>query len=158
MAKSKMEFADISGGRHRMKKSRTVALTLVGISWAFIGMGYMSIQFHYLPEGAALVTETLGLFIAGFLSGAILLSVVENMQNRLGRWLVVFGYLLFAPLGIMAGLLAPGAYEPVEVGSSITFAVLAPVLITITAVMAVGLGIGFTGGVAVAAHRIINRE
>jgi hypothetical protein len=65
---------------------------------------------------------------------------------------------MFAPLGIMVGLLAPGAYEPVQMGGSITFAVLAPVLITITAVMAVGLGLGFTGGLAVAAHRLISRR
>jgi hypothetical protein len=141
-----------------MNKNNTPALSLIGLSWALIGMGYMSIQFHFLPEGLALVTETLGLFLAGFLSGALLLSVAENMDNRLGRWLVVFGYVLFAPLGIMVGLLAPGAYEPVQIGSSITFAVLAPVLITITAVMAVGIGLGFTGGLAMAAHRIINRD
>jgi len=141
-----------------MNKNNTPALSLIGLSWALIGMGYMSIQFHFLPEGLALVTETLGLFLAGFLSGALLLSVAENMDNRLGRWLVVFGYVLFAPLGIMVGLLAPGAYEPVQSGSSITFAVLAPVLITITAVMAVGIGLGFTGGLAMAAHRIINRD
>jgi hypothetical protein len=141
-----------------MNKSNAPALTLIGLSWAFIGMGYMSIQFHFLPEGMALVTETLGLFLAGFLSGALMLSVAENMESRIGRWLVVVGYLMFAPLGIMVGLLAPGAYEPVQIGSSITFAVLAPVLITISAVMAVGLGIGFTGGLAVAAHRLVNRR
>ncbi len=141
-----------------MKKTNMPALSLIGLSWAFIGMGYMSIQFHFLPEGLALITETLGLFLAGFLSGALLLSVAENMENKLGRWLVIVGYLLFAPLGIMVGLLAPGAYEPVQISSSIKFAVLAPVLITITAVMAVGLGIGFTGGLAMAAHRLINRN
>jgi hypothetical protein len=141
-----------------MNKSHSPALSLIGLSWVFIGMGYMSIQLHFLPDGMALVTEALGLFLAGLLSGALLLSVVENMENRLGRWLVVGGYVLFAPLGIMVGLLAPGAYEPVQIGTSITFAVLAPVLITITAVTAVGLGLGFTGGVAIAAHRFITNR
>lgn len=141
-----------------MNKKNMPALGLIGLSWTFIGMGYMSIQFHFLPEGPALVTEALGLFLAGYLSAALLLAVVENMENRFGRWLVIFGYLLFAPLGIMVGLLAPGAYEPVHMSTSITFAVLAPVLITITAVMAVGIGLGFTGGLAMAAHRIINRN
>jgi hypothetical protein len=141
-----------------MNKTNTPALTLIGLSWAFIGMGYMSIQFHFLPEGPALITESLGLFLAGFLSGALLLSVIDNMESQLGRWLVVFGYLLFAPLGIMVGLLAPGAYEPVKIAGSITFAVLAPILITICAVMAVGLGLGFTGGLAVAAHRLAGRR
>ena len=141
-----------------MNKTNAPALSLIGLSWAFIGLGYMSIQFHFLPDGAALVTEALGLFLAGYLSGALLLSVAENMESKFGRWLVVFGYLMFAPLGIMVGLLAPGAYEPVQMGTSITFAVLAPVLITISAVMAVGLGVGFTGGLAVAAHRIIGHR
>jgi hypothetical protein len=141
-----------------MNKKNMPALILIGLSWTFIGMGYMSIQFHFLPEGPALVTEALGLFLAGYLSAALLLTLVENMENQFGRWLVIFGYLLFAPLGIMVGLLAPGAYEPVQMNTSITFAVLAPVLIMITAVMAVGIGLGFTGGLAMAAHRIINRS
>jgi hypothetical protein len=141
-----------------MYKRNMPALGLIGLSWTFIGMGYMSIQFHFLPEGPALVTEALGLFLAGYLSGALLLAVVETMESKFGRWLVIFSYLLFAPLGIMVGLLAPGAYEPVQMGTSITFAVLAPVLITMSAVMAVGLGLGFTGGLAMAAHRIISRS
>lgn len=141
-----------------MNKQNMPALSLIGLSWTFIGMGYMSIQFQFLPEGLALVTEALGLFLAGYLSAALLLTVVETMENKLGRWMVILGYLLFGPLGIMAGLLALGAYEPVEMTTSVVSVVLAPVLITVTAVMAVGIGLGFTGGLAMAAHRIISRS
>jgi hypothetical protein len=141
-----------------MNKQNMPALSLIGLSWTFIGMGYMSIQFQFLPEGLALVTEALGLFLAGYLSAALLLTVVETMENKLGRWMVILGYLLFGPLGIMAGLLALGAYEPVEMTTSVVSVVLAPVLITVTAVMAVGIGLGFTGGLAMAAHRIISRN
>ncbi len=141
-----------------MNKPNLSALALIGLAWSCLGMGYMSLQFHFLPEGAALVTETLGLFGAGVLTGVLLLSVLDNMETPVGRWLVVFGYLLFAPLGIMAGLLATGPYEPVHIASSVSFALMAPVLIAISAIMAVGLGLTFTGGLAVAAHRLAHRD
>ena len=147
------------GGNPSMNKTNTPALTLIGLSWAFIGMGYMSIQFHFLPKGWRWSTETLG-----SLPGRIL-----ERRHCCSRWPKTWrtdrpmagglGYLLFAPLGIMVGLLAPGAYEPVQTGSSITFAVLAPVLITISGCHGGrALALGFTGGLAMAAHRMINRD
>lgn len=141
-----------------MKKDNYPALLLIGLAWPCFGLGYLGLEFHYVPEGLPLATQAVGLFMAGFLSGLVLLSAMDNMKDRLSRAMVVIGYLLFAPLGLMAGLIAPGAYEPVNMAGSFTFALIAPMMIMIIALVSVGLGIGFTGGLAAVAHRLVARR
>lgn len=141
-----------------MKKENYPALVLIGLAWPFFGLGYLSLEFHYLPDGLPLATQAVGLFVAGFLSGLVLLSVMDNMKNKLSRAMIVIGYLLFAPLGLMAGLIAPGAYEPVEMAGSFTFALIAPMMMMIIALVSVGLGMGFTGGLAAVAHKLVARR
>ncbi len=137
-----------------MKKEHSLPVFFIGLAWALIGLGYQAIVIRYVPQGAALVAEALGLFLAGSLTGALFLRAVATMKGPMGRGLVIFGYLLFSPVGMMAGLVAPGSLEPVNGGSWLAFFLGAPVVISVTASVAVLIGLGFTGGLAVAVQRI----
>jgi hypothetical protein len=137
-----------------MKSKNTLTVSLIGGSWILLGLGYQAIVIRYVPAGAALMAEALGLFLAGALTGELYLRAVESIGSPIGRGLVTAGYLMFAPLGMMAGLGAPGSLEPVGSGSWVPFLIGAPVLIMLAATVAVVLGLGFTGGLALAARRV----
>jgi branched-subunit amino acid transport protein len=140
-----------------MKTENALPITLIGFAWPLFGMGYQAIVIRYLPSGAALVAESVGLFLAGALTGALLLTALDAMERKLGRALVVIGYLLFAPVGMMAALIAPAPFEPMGGDSWLTFSLVTPVLIILIASLAVTIGMGFTGGLALAVGRLNRR-
>lgn len=139
-------------------KKNTTTIALIGLSWPLLGLGYQALVIHYLPAGAALVAEIVGLFLAGSATGTLLLTVIDEMKTKMGRVLVTLGYLMFAPVGMMAGLIAPSPFEPIGTESWLTFSLVAPVLIILIASLAVAIGLGFTGGLAIAAQRLNSRR
>jgi len=140
-----------------MKIKNGLPITLIGLAWPLFGLGYQSIVIRYLPSGVPLVAESLGLFLAGAATGALLLTVLDAMERKIDRVLVAIGYLMFAPLGMMAALIAPTPFEPSGSGSWLAFLFVAPVLIVLIANLAVAIGMGFTGGLALAAGRLSQR-
>ena len=137
-----------------MNSKDLLTVFLIGTSWVLIGLGYQALVIQYIPEGASLVVEVLGLFLAGVVTAGIFLRALEALDNPLGRILITIGYLLFSPHGMMVGLIVSGSMEPVGGGISLPFFVGAPLLMTLTATVAVVVGLGFTGGLAVAAQRV----
>jgi hypothetical protein len=136
------------------KPKNLLPISLIGLAWPLFGLGYQAIVIRYLPDGWGLLAEVLGLFLAGAISGALLLTALDNMAHSTGRVLVLLGYFLFAPLGMMAGLIAPAPFEPIGSESWLTFFIVAPILITLVASLSVSVGLGFTGGLAIAARRL----
>ena len=137
-----------------MNSKDTLTVSLIGTSWVLIGLGYQALVIQYIPEGASLVVEGLGLFLAGVVTAALFLRSLEALDNSLSRILITIGYLLFSPLGMMVGLIVSGSMEPMAGGSSLPFVFGAPLLMMLTATLAVVVGLGFTGGLAVAARRV----
>lgn len=140
-----------------VKHKNALPVTLIGLAWALFGLGYQSLVIGYVPTGLAVAAELVGLFLAGAITGALLISVLDSMDNSIGRILIMMGYLMFAPLGMMVGLVAPGSFEPLSGGSWLTFTLLAPILMVLAACAAVGVGMGLTGGLAFAARRMNQR-
>lgn len=137
-----------------MKKRNLLPITFIGLAWTMFGMGYQAIVIHYLPVGLAFLAESIGLFLAGAATGALLITALDSMENSIGRILVATGYIMFAPVGMMAGLVAPGQFEPMGGGSWLLFSLVTPIVITLVASLSVGIGLGFTGGLALAAQRL----
>jgi hypothetical protein len=127
-----------------------------GLAWPLVGLGFSAIYFGYMPAGLQLIAEAIGLSVAGGISGALLLTISSGMKTPVGRGLVLVGYALFSPLALMGGLLAPAPFES-GTGSPLGLALLAPLAIIFYASAAIGIGLGFTGGLAVAAHSLALR-
>lgn len=137
-----------------MNNKDVLTVTLIGVSWALIGLGYQALVIQHIPEGGPLVVAGLGLFLAGVVTGGLFLRTLEAVDNSLSRILITIGYLLFSPLGMMIGLVVSGSMEPIGGGSLVAFFFVAPLLMMLTATLAVMVGLGFTGGLAVAARRV----
>lgn len=137
--------------------SKKYALVLMGAAWPLVGLGFHAIYFGTVPSGAAFWAVALGLFLSGSLSMGMFLAVLAGFQTPFSRGLVQLGYLLFAPLGLLAALLAPGPIEASAGFGSATFLLLSPVVITLYAGVAMGIGLGLTGGLAMAAHSLALR-
>ncbi|MEX0787908.1 MAG: hypothetical protein WD906_02390 [Anaerolineales bacterium] len=137
--------------------SKKYAIVLMGAAWPLVGLGFHSIYFGTVPSGAAFWAVALGLCVSGCLSMALFLAVLAGFQTPFSRGLIHLGYLLFAPLGLLAALLAPGPIEASAGFASATFLLLAPVAITLYSGVTIGIGLGLTGGLAVAAHSLATR-
>lgn len=137
-----------------MNSKDVLTVSLIGTSWVLIGLGYQALVIRYIPEGTPLVVEVLGLFLAGVVTAGLFLRTLEARDDSLSRILITVGYLLFSPLGMMVGLIVSGSMEPIGGGSSLPFFFGAPLLMMLTATLAVVVGLGFTGGLAVAARRV----
>ena len=87
-----------------MTKNQRIAILIMGSAWPLVGLGYLALQFGYLPTGLSLFAQALGLFLAGTISGAIYLTVRRVFEKSLGAGLINIGYLLFAPVAIMTAL------------------------------------------------------
>jgi hypothetical protein len=107
------------------------AVMCFGLAWPFAGLGFSAINLGYVPEGLALVAEVVGLFLAT-------------------------GYAMFAPLALLGGLLAPSPFESGS-ESPVGLAIMAFLAIVIYASAVIGIGLAFTGGLAVAAHSLAVR-
>jgi hypothetical protein len=132
------------------------AVICFGLAWPFAGLGFSAVNLGYLPSGLPLVAEIAGLFLAGTISGALLLAVLGGVRTPVGKGLVATGYAMFAPLALMGGLLAPSPFESGS-GSPVGLAIMALVAIVIYASAAIGIGLAFTGGLALAAHSLAVR-
>jgi hypothetical protein len=135
-------------------KKNLLPIGLIGLAWPLFGLGYQAIVINYLPTGLMLLVEIVGMFLAGAISGTILLAALGSMSASTGRILVMLGYLMFAPIGMMAGLITPAPFEPIGGGSWLTFILLVPILMSLVGTLIAGLGMGFTGGLAIAASRL----
>ena len=132
------------------------AVMCFGLAWPFAGLGFSAVNLGYLPAGLALVAEVVGLFLAGTISAALLLLVLNGVRTRVGKGLVATGYAMFAPLALLGGLLAPSPFESGS-ESPVGLAIMAFLAIVIYASAAIGIGLAFTGGLAVAAHSLAVR-
>ena len=139
-----------------MSKNQRIAILIMGFAWPLVGLGYMALQFGYLPSGLSLFAQGIGLFLAGMLSGALYLTVRRVFASNLGAGLINIGYLLFAPVSIMTALVAPGLVE--EAGSPLAFVMVTPIMIAIYANAAMAAGLGMTGSLAIAARILVDRS
>jgi branched-subunit amino acid transport protein len=139
-----------------MTKNQRIAILIMGSAWPLVGLGYMALQFGYLPTGLSLFAQVLGLFLAGTISGAIYLTVRRVFEKSLGAGLINIGYLLFAPVAIMTALVAPGLVE--EAGSPVAFVLVTPIMIALYANAAMGAGLGMTGSLAIVARILVDRN
>jgi hypothetical protein len=125
-----------------MDKTKRNAILLIGLAWPAVGLGFMALHFNWLPSGLSLLAETLGLFLAGMLSGVIFLTVRRIFEDSAGSILVNVGYILFAPIAIMTALIAPGMGE--EYGSPLSFVLVSPLMIVMYSSAAMAAGMGLT--------------
>jgi branched-subunit amino acid transport protein len=139
-----------------MTKNQRIAILIMGSAWPLVGLGYMALQFGYLPTGLSLFAQALGLFLAGTISGAIYLTIRRVFEKSLGAGLINIGYLLFAPVAIMTALVAPGLVE--EAGSPVAFVLVTPIMIALYANAAMGAGLGMTGSLAIVARILVDRN
>ena len=139
-----------------MTKNQRLAILIMGFAWPLVGLGYMALQFGYLPSGLSLFAQGIGLFIAGTLSGALYLTVRRVFASNIGAGFINLGYLLFAPVSIMTALVAPGLVE--EAGSPIAFVLVTPIMIALYANAAMAAGLGLTGSLAIAARILVDRS
>ncbi len=86
------------------------AVLCFGLAWPFAGLGFNAVYLGY-QGGLALVATVVGLFLAGAISGALLLAVLNGVRTQVGRAAVSIGYAMYAPLALMGGLLAPSPFE-----------------------------------------------
>jgi branched-subunit amino acid transport protein len=71
--------------------------------------------------------------------------------------MVHVGYLLFAPLGLMAALVAPSPLETATGISMFTMIIATPVAIILYGNLVVAAGLGITGGLALSANLLASR-
>ena len=138
-----------------MSKNQRLAVLFMGFAWPLVGLGYMALQFGYLPTGLSLFAQGIGLFLAGALSGALYLTVRRVFESSIGAGLINLGYLLFAPVSIMTALVAPGMVE--EAGSPVAFVLVTPIMIALYANAAMAAGLGMTGSLAIVARILVDR-
>ena len=134
-----------------MDKNQRIAVLIIGLAWPLIGLGFLYIHFGYIPRGLGLVATVMGLFAAGGLSGVVYLAFRKVFATPFRLSLINVSYLLFAPIGIMVALLAPGRIESSTGSMSLLLAVVAPFLIAFYSNTVIAAGIGLTSGVAKAA-------
>ena len=139
-----------------MDRNQRLGLVMIGLAWPAVGLGFMALHFGYLPSGLSLITEALGLFIAGVLSGLLYYGVRTLIKTNLSIALVNVGYLLFAPISILTALIAPGMGE--EIGSPLTFVLVSPVMIALYSMAAMAAGLGMTSSLAIAAQILSSRS
>ncbi len=147
----------INARREVMMKARKMFILLIGLAWPFLGLGLLALHFGYLPSGATLVAEIIGLFLAGILSGCLFMAAHAGLHSPLGRGMIHFGYLLFAPLGLMAALVAPNSFEAVTGISMLTIIVGVPLAIILYGNLVVAAGLGITGGLAISAKVLASK-
>lgn len=132
------------------------ALVCLGLAWPMTGFGFSALMLNFVPTGASLVVLLAGLSLAGVISGGMLLIARGCLRSAVGRGWVTAGYAMFAPVALMGSLLAPGSLESGP-GSPAGVAILAFLAIVVSASAAIGLGLAFTGGLAMAAHSVALR-
>lgn len=84
------------------------AVTCFGLAWPIAGLGFSAVNLGYLPSGLPQLAEVAGLFLAGTISGALLLAVLAGVRTPVGRRLKALG-----GWGVPAGV---AATAPVERG------------------------------------------
>ncbi|TFH36349.1 MAG: hypothetical protein E4G99_05180 [Anaerolineales bacterium] len=139
-----------------MRKNQRIAIFIMGFAWPLVGLGYMALQFGYLPSGLSLFAQAIGLFLAGTLSGALYLTVRRVFESSIGAGLINVGYILFAPIAVLTALIAPGLVE--EAGSPVAFILVTPIMICLYATAAMAAGLGLTGSLAIAARILVDRS
>ncbi len=132
------------------------AVVCFGLAWPFAGLGFSAVKLGYIPSGLPLMAEIVGLFLAGTISGALLLAVLGGVRTPVGKVSVAAGYAMFAPPALMGGLLAPSPFESGS-ESPVGLAIMALLAIVIYASAAIAIGLALTGGLAVAAHSLAVR-
>ena len=136
---------------------RKMFILLIGLTWPFLGLGLLVLHFGYLPSGATLVAEVIGLFLAGILSGCLFMAAYTGLNSPLGRGMIHLGYFLFAPLGLMAALVAPSPLEAATGISMLTMIIATPMAIILYGNLVVAAGLGITGGLALSAKLLASR-
>jgi hypothetical protein len=141
----------------KLMNSKYAAIPLIGLAWPFLGLGFMSLHFGYLPSGIALFAQAIGLFLAGAISGCLLILMYLGIDARFSRGVLSVGYALFMPVGILAALLAPGPIESTtEVSLSALF-ISGPMATIVYGNLAIALGLTLTGLLAVIARALAVR-
>jgi hypothetical protein len=140
----------------RAMSDNVTALLCLGLAWPATGMGFSALTLGFMPSGLPLVAQLTGLFLAGVISGGLLLAVRGTVRTRVGKGWVTAGYAMFAPIALMGGLLAPSPFESGS-GSPVGLAIMAFLAIVVCASAAIAAGLAFTGGLAMAAHSVAVR-
>ncbi len=136
-------------------KSNGFALILVGMAWPFLGLGFTVLHFRHIPDAAEAASIVIGLFLAGVASGAFFLMFRAGLPTTFTRALLVLGYLLFAPLGLMAGLLAPATLAGAGTAESAGW-FSATIFVALYASLAMGPGLMIMSGLGLAVQAFHN--
>lgn len=131
-----------------------MVMLLIGLTWPFIGIGFMAINFEYLPTGVELLSQAFGLFMAGALSGSLLLILQAAKETPYWKKWVQLSYLLFAPLCMMAAL---ALFNPLGLEGSGTGLLVAPFALALVTNGALAVGMGTLAAIGVAIHRLALR-
>lgn len=140
-----------------MNSNKFTAILLTGLMWVFLGIGFFTLYFRYLPEGSRLAVEAVGLFLAGIISGLLYTGVRSLKISRLGTGLVSLGYILFVPVAIMLGLLVSTLINLSDGTLPLRMLILTPIAIALFSNVFVAIGLGFTAGLAASASSLSGR-
>jgi hypothetical protein len=131
-----------------------MVMILIGLTWPFIGIGFMAINFEYFPTGSELLSQAFGLFMAGALSGSLLLVLQAAKETPYWKRWIRLSYLLFAPLCMMAAL---ALFNPLGLESSGTALLVAPFALALVTNGALAAGMGSLAAIGVGIHRLATR-
>ncbi len=103
------------------------------IFWALVALVVTFLRFGELPgDSEQIFTALLGFFLAGAISGLVLISLLRRTSRRSGKMLVIVGYTLAAPFGYAFGIVGPLTLEGLgraQLPSSIDYFLLYPLAI-----------------------------
>ncbi|MBN2555075.1 MAG: hypothetical protein JXA97_03965 [Anaerolineales bacterium] len=138
-------------------KSKSLAALMVGLAWASIGLGFNALHFGYFPSGIELVVFILGMVLGGAGSSLLLMSLLNHFERRFARILIMIGYLLFAPIGLMTAMLMAGSITMQSGIPMLVYLLAGPIPIALFGNLAVGVGLSLTAGLSVMSFRLSQR-
>jgi len=138
-------------------KSRNLAALVVGLAWASLGLGYNALHFGYFPAGVELVVFIIGLILGGAASSLLLMALLQRFERRFARALLLTGYMLFAPLGLMTAMLMAGTITMDAGMPTLVYLIAGPIPIALFANLAVVVGLSIMAGLAVMSFKLAQR-
>jgi len=138
-------------------KSKNLAALMVGLAWASLGLGFNALHFGYFPAGIELVVFIIGMILGGAGSSLLLMALLQRFERRFARTLLLTGYLLFAPLGLMTAMLMAGSITMEAGMPTLIYLLAGPIPIALFGNLAVVVGLSITTGLAVVSFKVARR-
>lgn len=132
-------------------------ILLFGLAWPFLGLGFMAIYFQYIPQGLSLISQVLGLFLGGSLSGVVVLVLQSGRFTPIWKWWVQLNYLLIGPIGLLVALLLPAPLGLEGATPTFSSMMMGPLAMALLPNAVIALGLGVMSGIGISIHNLAHR-